>query len=194
MSGSVWIGATTIESPVWTPIGSRFSMPQMAIVVSEASRRTSNSISYQPSSERSTSTWPIGLAARPAAIRTRACAGVAANPPPPPPSVKAGRTTTGGAERLHEAHPVLDALHHGALGHRLADAGDEVAEPAPILRGADGRQRRAEHAHAVPIEHAGIVERDRQVEPGLAAQRRQQRVGPVLLDHPGQVRRASADR
>ena len=62
-------------------------MPQMAMVVSDASRRTSNSISYQPSSERSTSTWPMGLAARPAAIRARASAGVCANPPPPPPSV-----------------------------------------------------------------------------------------------------------
>ena len=39
-------------------------MPQIAIVVSDASRSTSNSISYQPSRLRSTSTWPIGLAAR----------------------------------------------------------------------------------------------------------------------------------
>jgi hypothetical protein len=28
-SVSVWIGATVIESPVWTPIGSTFSIPQM---------------------------------------------------------------------------------------------------------------------------------------------------------------------
>ena len=28
-SVSVWIGATVIESPVWTPIGSTFSMEQM---------------------------------------------------------------------------------------------------------------------------------------------------------------------
>ena len=89
------MGATTIESPVWTPIGSRFSMPQMAIAVSEASRSTSNSISYQPSRLRSTSTCPMGLAASPVTSRSRASSGVLAKPPPPPPSVNAGRTTTG---------------------------------------------------------------------------------------------------
>ena len=163
-------------------------MPQMAIVVSDASRRTSNSISYQPSSERSTSTWPIGLAARPAAMRDARLRRRLANPPPPPPSVKAGRTTTARAEGLHEAHPVLDALDHRALGHRLADAGDEIPEPSAILRRPNGRQRRAQHAHAVSIEHAGIVERHREVQPGLPAEGRQQRIGPMLLDHPRQVR------
>ena len=64
-SDSVCDGATTMESPVWTPIGSKFSMLQMVMQVSPASRITSYSISFQPSSERSTSTWPTGLAAMP---------------------------------------------------------------------------------------------------------------------------------
>ena len=42
---SVWHGATTIESPVWTPTGSMFSMQQMLMAVSLWSRITSNSIS-----------------------------------------------------------------------------------------------------------------------------------------------------
>ena len=42
---SVWLGATTIESPVWTPTGSMFSMQQMQMAVSLWSRITSNSIS-----------------------------------------------------------------------------------------------------------------------------------------------------
>src|SRR5664280_3895902 len=29
LSVSVWIGATVMESPVWTPIGSKFSIEQM---------------------------------------------------------------------------------------------------------------------------------------------------------------------
>src|SRR5712691_3343040 len=37
-SESVWLGATTMLSPVCTPIGSRFSMLQMAMQVSLASR------------------------------------------------------------------------------------------------------------------------------------------------------------
>ena len=42
---SVMIGATTAESPVCTPTGSMFSIPQMVMAWSDASRMTSNSIS-----------------------------------------------------------------------------------------------------------------------------------------------------
>ena len=88
------------------------------------------------------------------------------------------------AELLHEAHAVFDALHDCALGDRLADAGDEIPEPSAILRRPNGRQRRAEHAHAVLIENARVVERHGKVQAGLAAEGRQQGVGPMLLDHP----------
>ena len=69
------------ESPVWTPIGSKFSMLQIVMQVSAPSRITSYSISFQPSSERSTSTWWIGLASRPLvtiASSSAACRGDAA--------------------------------------------------------------------------------------------------------------------
>ena len=39
------IGATTMLSPVWTPTGSTFSMPQIVMAWSALSRMTSNSIS-----------------------------------------------------------------------------------------------------------------------------------------------------
>ena len=42
---SVMMGATTMESPVCTPTGSTFSMPQMVMAWSAPSRMTSNSIS-----------------------------------------------------------------------------------------------------------------------------------------------------
>ncbi len=70
-SGRVWTGATTIESPVWTPSGSTFSIEHTAMQVSSASRMTSYSISPQPTRQRSTMTWPIGLARRPARTRSR---------------------------------------------------------------------------------------------------------------------------
>ena len=47
-SVSVCAGATVIESPVCTPIGSRFSIEQMTTQLSARSRMTSSSYSFQP--------------------------------------------------------------------------------------------------------------------------------------------------
>ena len=60
LSVSVWIGATVIESPVWIPIGSRFSMEQITTQLSARSRITSISNSFQPSSDSSISTSLTG--------------------------------------------------------------------------------------------------------------------------------------
>ena len=63
--------------------------------VSSASRITSYSISCHPTRHRSTITWPMGLARRPARMRSRYSASVVTMPPPEPPSVKAGRMMAG---------------------------------------------------------------------------------------------------
>ncbi len=47
-SVSVWMGATVIESPVCTPMGSRFSIEQMMTQLSALSRITSISYSFHP--------------------------------------------------------------------------------------------------------------------------------------------------
>ena len=74
-SVSVSAGATVIESPVCTPIGSRFSIEQMITTLSAVSRMTSSSYSFQPMIDSSRSTSVVGLAARPApAIRRRSSA------------------------------------------------------------------------------------------------------------------------
>ena len=86
-SVSVWEGATTTESPVWTPIGSRFSMLQTVMQVSAASRITSYSISFQPIRERSTRTWWMGEAAIPPSTTRRSAVASPAMPPPVPPRV-----------------------------------------------------------------------------------------------------------
>ena len=44
----VCAGATVMESPVWTPMGSKFSMEQMMMTLSLRSRMTSSSYSFQP--------------------------------------------------------------------------------------------------------------------------------------------------
>ena len=74
-SVSVMAGATVIESPVCTPIGSRFSMEQTTTTLSFRSRISSSSYSFQPRMDSSRSTSLVGLAARPApAMRRRSSA------------------------------------------------------------------------------------------------------------------------
>ena len=84
-----------MESPVWTPTGSRFSMEHTAMTLPAASRIVSNSISFQPKMALSISTWVMGEASRPVWAITRSSDSSLAAPPPAPPRVKAGRTMTG---------------------------------------------------------------------------------------------------
>ena len=65
---SVWLGATTMLSPVWIPRGSRFSMLQTVMQLSRASRTTSYSTSFHPRSDSSTRTCAVP----PPKARTRA--------------------------------------------------------------------------------------------------------------------------
>ena len=50
---SVWLGATTMDSPVWMPTGSTFSMLHTVMQLSKASRTTSYSSSFHPFSDLS---------------------------------------------------------------------------------------------------------------------------------------------
>ena len=54
LSARVRVGATTMESPVWMPTGSKFSMEQMAMTLPRESLMVSNSISFQPEMHFST--------------------------------------------------------------------------------------------------------------------------------------------
>ncbi len=67
LSVSVCAGATVIESPVCTPIGSRFSIAQMMMQLSALSRTTSISNSFQPITDSSSSTSLVGDASSPRA-------------------------------------------------------------------------------------------------------------------------------
>ncbi len=65
-------GATVTLSPVWTPIGSMFSMEQTMTTLSALSRMTSSSYSFQPRIDSSRSTSVVGEASSPApAMRRR---------------------------------------------------------------------------------------------------------------------------
>jgi hypothetical protein len=94
-SVSVIAGATVIESPVCTPIGSKFSIEQTITTLSAESRITSSSNSFQPSSERSMSTCDTGDRSSPRRTICSYSSRLYAMPPPDPPSVNDGRMIAG---------------------------------------------------------------------------------------------------
>ena len=65
LSVRVWAGATVIESPVWTPMASRFSIGQTMMQLSLRSRTTSSSYSFQPMSDSSISSSLVGESSSP---------------------------------------------------------------------------------------------------------------------------------
>ena len=92
---SVRAGAIVIESPVWTPIGSKFSIEQIAMHWSLQSRITSISSSFQPSKDSSIKISPAGEALSPNSAILSNSSLLYAIPPPVPPSVKLGRIISG---------------------------------------------------------------------------------------------------
>ena len=84
---SVCAGATVMESPVCTPIGSKFSIEQMMTQLSAVSRMTSSSYSFQPAILFSMRISRIGLASRPFAANCANSSEVFAMPVPRPPKM-----------------------------------------------------------------------------------------------------------
>ncbi len=91
----VCCGATVIESPVCTPIGSTFSIEQITTALSSASRITSSSNSFQPAIDSSTRISVTGEISRPRAASVASSWRSSANPLPPPPIVNDARTISG---------------------------------------------------------------------------------------------------
>ena len=90
LSVRVCWGATVMESPVWTPMGSIFSMEQMMTTLSLVSRITSSSNSFHPSTDSSKRTWLMGDSSRPFLTRSMKSSRLYTILPPVPPRVKAG--------------------------------------------------------------------------------------------------------
>ncbi len=158
-------------------------MLQMVMQVSPASRITSYSISFQPSSERSTRTWPTGLAAIPrGGDAMQVCSRVNAVPPPVPPRVKAGRMMSGRPISSAKRVGVLDVAGHDAVGDRLADALEQLLEELAVFGRADRLDRRAQDLDVVAVQDAAIGQRDGEVEAGLATEAGEQGVGPFAVD------------
>ena len=95
LSVSVNAGATVIESPVCTPIGSIFSIEQIIMQLSFLSLTTSISYSFQPKTDSSIKTSLIGEFDNPFSNVAINSFSLLTTPPPVPPSVKEGRRIAG---------------------------------------------------------------------------------------------------
>ncbi len=90
-----------------------------------------------------------------------------------------GRQADGsqGLLRRGTACLVVRALHDERWRVRLPDPVQQVAERLAVLGHPDRLERRAEQAHAVPLQDAGLGQRHREVERRLATEARQQALG-----------------
>mmetsp|Transcript_9931 Transcript_9931/g.60645 ORF Transcript_9931/g.60645 Transcript_9931/m.60645 type:complete len:209 (-) Transcript_9931:506-1132(-) len=95
LSVKVCAGATVMESPVCTPMGSKFSMLQTITTLSARSLITSSSYSFQPSRDISINTWFVTDASIPRLTISSNSSWLYATPPPVPPRVNAGRMIMG---------------------------------------------------------------------------------------------------
>ncbi len=106
----VCAGATVMESPVCTPMASKFSIEQTMMQLSARSRITSNSNSFQPSTLSSMRTSCTGESAMPRSRVSTSSSWLYAMPPPVPPSVKLGRRMTGYPMRSAKSRPAPTLL------------------------------------------------------------------------------------
>ena len=95
VSERVIAGATVMESPVWIPIGSIFSMVHIMTTLSFLSRSNSNSYSFQPKRALSIKTSWIGEASNPLVSKVSNWSAEWTKDAPVPPRVKEGRITSG---------------------------------------------------------------------------------------------------
>ena len=118
LSVRVCAGAMVMESPVCTPMGSRFSMEHTITTLSARSRITSSSYSFQPSRDFSTSTCEVVDALRPLVMMVLYSSMLYAMPPPEPPRVNAGRMMSGNepmSEAICTASSQLFAVPEGGV-------------------------------------------------------------------------------
>ena len=116
LSVSVKAGATVIESPVWIPIGSRFSIEHTIMQLSFLSLTTSISYSFHPAIDSSINISFMGELWRPDFIISSNSFFVFAIPPPVPPKVSDGRIITGRPNFLSDLYESFTLLAISALG------------------------------------------------------------------------------
>src|SRR4029078_4310551 len=190
-------GATVIESPVCTPMGSRFSIEQTTTTLSTWSRMTSSSYSFHPAIDSSRSTSVVGESCRPEpAMRRRSASSWAKPEPDHAQQVSSAR----GEPRAQTAHGEGRANDHwvaelrcggktfvhgvrDTAARRLATTTlDDALEQLTVLAKLDGLDAGTDQRAAVLLQNAPLVQGDGRVERRLAAEGRKNRVGAFLGD------------
>ena len=184
-SVSVWAGATVMESPVWTPMASKFSMEQMMTTLSARSRITSSSI-LLPAEDGLLEHDLADHAGVEALLgdveQVLAVVGHTA-----------ARSSEGEGGAYDDGEPDLvghfgDVAHvtgEAAAGHPQADFIHGVAELFPVLGLVDDLEGGADELHAVFFQHAELCDTDGRVEARLAPEGGEDGVGPLPFDDLG---------
>ena len=87
------------------------------------------------------------------------------------------------ARGLDDVERVFNGIGVPGTGDLQADLGHGLVEELAVLAALDGIQVATDHLDAVFLQHAGAGELNRGVQAGLAAERGQQRVGALALNH-----------
>ncbi len=111
---------------------------------------------------------------------------VCAKLPPVPPSVRDGRRMTRQADLGPHALRLLERVRDAAARQVEADAADGVLEEVAVLGPLDRVDLGADQLDPEALEHAALGQVEREVEPGLSADGRQERVRSLRLDDPRQ--------
>ncbi len=179
----VWAGATVMESPVCTPMGSRFSMEQMITTLSWKSRITSSSNSFQPTTDSSSMTSVIMLAARPSAARSLQIFQVVGDAAAGAPQGEAGAHDDGVADLRGGGHGLIQGADDDAVRHPEIDVGHGVPEEFPVFGLFDDLGIGPDHLDAVFLQDAGFGHGNGAVEAGLAPESGEQGIGALAFDH-----------
>src|SRR5437867_5986189 len=159
-------------------------MEQMMTTLSARSRMTSSSNSFQPITDSSTSTVETGDVWRPAdgllelvrVVGDRAARAAERERRPDDRRV---------AGLAHDRARLVEAPRAARARQREADALHRFLEELTVLGLPDRGELGADQLDAEAFERAVLGQRDREVQPRLAAEGGQERLGPFALDDPG---------
>src|SRR5229473_2291360 len=155
-SVSVWAGATVMESPVCTPMGSKFSIEQMMMTLSFRSRITSSSYSFHPNTESSSEDFEKLFA-----VVGHASAGAAEG--------ERRAHDHGESDFSGELQAVFQIGYQRGFRHVETDALHGVFEDEAVFGFVDGVDVGADELYVVFLKHAAFGKFDGKIQCGLAA-------------------------
>ena len=185
-SDSVWAGATVIESPVCTPIGSKFSIEQTTTQLSAWSRMTSSSYSFQPAIDRSMRISRDRAGVETDRRQSPQLVGVGGDAGARAAEDERRPDDDREADVVRDGHDLVERVGEARGRDGETDLGHGRLELLAVLGRVDRLGVGADELDAVLGEHAAFDELHGQVERGLTAERRQERVGALALDDGGE--------